>query len=357
MAETAIVFTHNLLNTTFAKTGHGLLRGTSRFEILAVVDSAQAGRDAGEVLDGIPRGVPVFQSVAEFLEQGLQQPKYCIVGMAFPGGQLPEVARSELIQAMRNGMSIVCGLHQFLTDDPEFQLIAQENEVELIDTRRPRPTSELHFWSGKIFSVKTPIIAMLGTDCAVGKRTTGRFLMEACNADGIKTEMIYTGQTGWMQGYKHGFILDATANDFISGEIERVIVECDSESSPDLILIEGQGSLRNPSGPCGSELLLSGNIKSVILQHAPARKYFIDLEDLGCQVPSLEDEVKLIASYGAETLAVTLNEEGWDPTEILDYQQHLSEKLSIPVVRPLADGLESLVPVIREFMGKSTVIH
>lgn len=357
MAETAIVFTHNLLNTTFAKTCHGLLRGTSRFEILAVVDSAQAGKDAGEVLDGIPRGVPVFQSVAEFLEQGWQQPKYCVVGIALPGGRLPESCRSELIQAMRNGMSIVCGLHQFLTDDPEFQLIAKENGVEIIDVRRSRPTSELHFWNGKIYSVPTPIIAMLGTDCAVGKRTTGRFLMEACNAAGIKTEMIYTGQTGWMQGYKHGFILDATANDFISGEIERVIIECDSESSPDLILIEGQGSLRNPSGPCGSELLLSGNIKGVILQHAPARKYFIDLEDFGCQLPSLEDEIKLIANYGAETLAVTLNEEEWDPTETLDYQQHLSEKLSIPVVRPLADGLESLVPVIRKFMGKSTAIH
>jgi uncharacterized NAD-dependent epimerase/dehydratase family protein len=100
-------------------------------------------------------------------------------------------------------------------------------------------------------------------DCAVGKRTTGTLLLELCRKNGIKAEMIYTGQTGWMQGLKHGFIFDATVNDFISEEIERVIIECDRESSPDLILIEGQSSLRNPSGPCGSDILLSGDVKGL----------------------------------------------------------------------------------------------
>ena len=48
----------------------------------------------------------------------------------------------------------------------------------------------------------------MGTDCAVGKRTTTRWLMEACNQAGIKTEMIFTGQTGWMQSrHDYGFYL------------------------------------------------------------------------------------------------------------------------------------------------------
>ena len=59
--------------------------------------------------------------------------------------------------------------------------------------------------------------------------------------------MIYTGQTGWMQGYSHGFIFDATPNDFVSGEIERVVLECVDVYKPDLILLDGQSSLRNPS--------------------------------------------------------------------------------------------------------------
>jgi uncharacterized NAD-dependent epimerase/dehydratase family protein len=174
--------------------------------------------------------------------------------------------------------------------------------------------------------------------------------MEACNAHGIKTEMIYTGQTGWMQGYKHGFIFDATVNDFIGGEIERVILECDKESSPDLILIEGQSSLRNPAGPCGSEFLRSGNVKGVILQHKPARKQF--LEDPNSVVPPVEEEIALIRMYGAETLAVALNEDGWDQPVMKAYRRQLAEKLSIPVIRPLTGGVGSLIPVILEFMAR-----
>ena len=96
---------------------------------------------------------------------------------------------------------------------------------------------------------------MLGTDCALGKRTTARFLLEACRAVGLSTELIYTGQTGWMQGAPFGFILDSVPNDFVSGELEHAIVSCWKERRPELILLEGQSALRNPSGPCGSEFL------------------------------------------------------------------------------------------------------
>ena len=50
--QNAIVFTHNLLAENFAKTAHGLLRGTDRYNVVAVIDSLHYGKDAGEVLDG-----------------------------------------------------------------------------------------------------------------------------------------------------------------------------------------------------------------------------------------------------------------------------------------------------------------
>ncbi|MCK4466000.1 MAG: DUF1611 domain-containing protein [Bacteroidales bacterium] len=354
IAGNAIVFTDGILDTTNAKTCHGLLRGGSRFNILGVIDSVNYGRDAGEVMDVKPIGIHVFKSVNEFFKQSPQKPVYFIVGVAFAGGQLPESCRSEIIQAMKKGMSIVCGLHQFLSDDVEYQRVAKENGVDLIDIRKPLPPGKLRFWSGDIYSVKTPKIAVLGTDCAAGKRTTCTLLSEACNNHGIKTEMIYTGQTGWMQGYKHGFIFDATANDFIGGEIEKAIMECDKESFPDLILIEGQSSLRNPSGPCGSEFLLSGNVNGVILHHVPSRTHFIDFETLGCAIPPIEDEINLIRMYGADTLVVTLSEEGWENQKMRAYRDQLAEKLSIPVIRPLTDGVEGLIPIILEFMKRNS---
>ena len=59
-----------------------------------------------------------------------------------------------------------------------------------------------------------PRVAVLGTDCALGKRTTSQLLVDACRERGLRAEMIYTGQTGWMQGTRHGFVLDATPNDW-----------------------------------------------------------------------------------------------------------------------------------------------
>ncbi len=351
MARNAVVFTNGLLHVDFAKTCHGLLRGSRRFHVQAVVDSVHAGRDAGVVMDGREIGVPIYATLDHFLAEN-EKPPIFVVGVAFSGGGLPETCRSEIRSAITNGLTVVCGLHDLLGDDAEFRALADENDVELIDIRRPRPTSELRFWTGAILDIHARVVPVLGTDCAVGKRTTCRFLWEACNAAGIPTEMIYTGQTGWMQGYRHGFIFDATPNDFVSGEIERVILECEDGSHPDLILIEGQGSLRNPSGPSGSEFILSGNAAAVILQHDPARPHFVDQEEIETLVPSPEDEIELIRMYGVETLAIALNGRGWEEHQMIAYQTELQAKIGIPVVRPLEEGVEELVPVLRELLRK-----
>ena len=71
-------------------------------------------------------------------------------------------------------------------------------------------------------------------------------LAAALRRRGMSCEMVYTGQTGWLQGSKFGFVLDSTANDFVSGELEHAIVSCDKELKPSLILLEGQSALRRP---------------------------------------------------------------------------------------------------------------
>lgn len=348
--STAVILSNGWIKNSHAKTTHGILLGSERFTILGIIDPVYAGQNINDLLNDRVMNVPIFASTTECLKQLSDKPEYCLVGISSRGGKLPEGLRGEIIQAIRNGLTVVCGLHSFLNDDPEFRREAENTGVELIDIRKPRPTKELRFWTGEIYSVKTPRIALLGMDCAIGKRTTGTLLLEVCRKNNIKAEMIYTGQTGWMQGFKHGFIFDATVNDFISGEVERVIIECDRESSPDLILIEGQSSLRNPSGPCGSEFLKSGNVKGVILQHAPARKYFDAVEFPEGLMPAVEEEIKLIRMYGAETLAVTLKEENWDDAQMAAYQKELSHKLPIPVVRPFKEGVASLLPTIQNFI-------
>jgi len=350
--EQAIVLTNGMLDINLAKTAHGLLRGTTRFDVLAVIDHKHAGKDAGEVLDGENRNVPIYASVNDYFLHSKVQPEWCVVGVALPGGILPEDFRGELKDAIRHKLSIACGLHTFLSEDPEFSRLAQEEGVRLLDVRKPRPSSELKFWTGEIYNVKTPCIAVLGTDCAIGKRTTCRFLMEMCQRHDIYAEMIYTGQTGWMQGYKHGFIFDSTVNDFIGGELERAVVECDRESKPDLILLEGQSALRNPSGPCGAEYLLSANVKGVILHHAPGRAFYEGTEEIGIRIPPVETEIDLIRAYGSEVIAITLNGEHMTLEALQNYRDALRAKLGIPVVLPMEEGVGGLLPVIKEFMAK-----
>ena len=116
----------------------------------------------------------------------------------------------------------------------------------------------------------------------------------------------------------------------------------------ELILIEGQSSLRNPSGPCGTEFLISGNVKGVVLQHKPARTYFDDNEVWG-KIPSLADEIKLIELYGAKVLAITLNEGGFSEKEMVAYQSDTENELGIPVVRPLSEGMDRVLVEVENF--------
>ena len=66
---------------------------------------------------------------------------------------------------------------------------------------------------------------MLGTDGAIGKRTTATLLVQALNASGIHAVLVGTGQTGLIQGGRYGIPLDAIPSQFCSGEVEAAVVE------------------------------------------------------------------------------------------------------------------------------------
>ncbi len=347
---TAIILTDRNLEKDHCKTAHGLIRGTERFDIQGVIDPENAGCDAGEVLDGIYRDIPVFSTISAFIEATGNKPDYALIGVALSGGKLDEKWQKYLLNIVNLGISVVNGLHTLLDDIPAFREAARKNNVEIIDIRQPKPFDQLKSWSGQIFEMTIPRLAVLGTDCAIGKRTTCRMIAQACLKEEIYAEMVYTGQTGWFQGYRHGFIFDATLNDFVSGELEAAIIECEQESSPDLILIEGQSSLRNPIGPCGSEIIVSGNVKGIILQHAPFRTLFDSTEKTGCLVPGLKDEINLIQMYGSKVLAITLNGTGGTADELLEYAKNIQKTIGLPAICPLENGVSRLLPIIHQFI-------
>lgn len=348
----AIVITAGYLDTNSGKTAHGLIRGTDRFNIVGVIDNKYPGRDAGEVLDGKKRNIPVYASLSDFKQNSTEQAKYCIIGVATKGGVIPDTLRALLKEALENGYGLVNGLHDYISEHAELADLAKQKGLEIIDVRKPKKFKDLHFWSGDILKVKCPKIAVLGTDCALGKRTTTRFLTEAMRKAGYKAEMIYTGQTGWMQGAKYGFIFDSTLNDFISGEMEHAVVSCWENEKPDIIFIEGQSSLRNPSGPAGAEWIVSAAADAAVLQHNPPRKHYKDLH-YPALIPQPKEEIALIKTYGAPTVAVAINTMKMTQKEARATAARYRKQLGIPAILPLEDGVDELVPVFKKLIEKT----
>ena len=346
-----VVLTNGKLDTKSAKTAHGLIRGSKRFNVVAVIDSSFKNKfvhiDKNGKIDLLDKksDIPIFNDMTSFLESSVKV-DFCIIGVASAGGLLPDEMREDVILSLKSNISIINGLHSILNEDEELIKVSRQNNTKIYDIRASRPRNELSFWSGKIYEVNVPKIVVLGTDCGLGKRTTAKLIVENLTKNNIKSDMVYTGQTGWMQGWDHGFIFDSTLNDFVSGELEKAIYDCYTSKKPKYILIEGQAALRNPSGPCGSEFLISANVDGVILQHSPKRKYFDGWEHVNAVMPSLDSEIELINSYGKEVIAVTLNTQGMTDQEKIFHKQLISKDLDIPVFLPIDEGLDGILEIL-----------
>ncbi len=206
------------------KTANGLVRHSEMYDIVAVIDSHKAGLDSGLVLDDEPNAIPICFDLEAALAHAGRVPDYFIFGIAPSSGMLSAHERGLVLQAIGLGMDIVSGLHEFLADDPEFAAASAASDVRIRDVRKPRATKDLRVFSGRISEVDCPRIAILGTDCAIGKRTTATILTQALLDQGLKAVMVGTGQTGLMQGARYGVALDAVPTQFCAGELEATIL-------------------------------------------------------------------------------------------------------------------------------------
>ena len=338
MDGTAVILCEGHFDTHRGKTAHGLVRHTTRFEVVGVIDSTLAGRTADELHEGA-KPIPIVAGLDGITADWL------IIGVAPDGGILPPEFRDTIANALRRGMSVASGMHEFLADDPEFAALAGTHGGRIVDVRRP--PEDPHFFANKIGEVESLVIAVLGTDACIGKRTTTVLLAEALAAAGLHTEWVGTGQTGWLQGAKYSLRLDALVNDFVAGEIEHAVHSAWATERPDVILVEGQGSLTHPAYPGGFEILGAASPDAVILQHAPGRK---DYEGFpGCPLAPAKthaDVIRLIS--GIPVIAVTINTEALDSAEEATARCAIEAELGIPTCNPLRDGCAALVAAVQQ---------
>ena len=272
-------------------------------------------------------------------------PDYFIFGMAPASGMLSSRERGLVLEAIDRGMHIVNGLHEFLNDDPVFRAASAAKNVKILDVRKPRSKSDLRLFSGRIAEVTCPRIAVLGTDCAIGKRTTATILTRALNDYGVKAVMIGTGQTCLIQGSRYGVSLDAVPSQFCAGELEATIVEAFEAENPDVIIIEGQGSLSHPAYSTSSFILRGSCPDGVVLQHAPGRINRCDFEQMAMPFP--DTEIDLIQTFAdTKVIGLTINHENMTDAEVTAAITRYECELGIPVTDALTRSHERLVEMV-----------
>ena len=344
-AATAVVYCEGNFGEIDGKTANGLVRHSESYRIVAVIDSRHAGADAGEVLGEGVNGIPVCVSLDEALRLPSGRPDWFIFGMAPTSGMLSVPERAMVLHAMSLGMSVVNGLHEFLNDDAEFAAASVTYGVALLDVRRPRNKTDLRMFSGKIDSVTCPRIAVLGTDGAIGKRTTSVVLAKALNDAGIKTVLVGTGQTSIIQGARYGIALDAIPAQFCAGEMEATVVEAWEAEHPDVIIIEGQGALSHPAYLTSAYILRGSRPQAVVLQHAPKRNRLSDFGTL--TTPTAASEINLIQTFAdTKVIGLTINHENMDDDEVSNAIVRYEAELGIPASDALTRPGDRLVDMV-----------
>ena len=340
----AVVYCEGAYDTTYGKTAHGLVRFTERYNVVFVIDSRLAGEDAGLVLDGKSNGILIVKDLSDALSKAKEKKihlSHFVVGIATDGGYLDDSVKAAVLESLKAGLNVDSGLHEFISELPEADEYLNEKKLEIRDIRK-QSTGRKHVFTGKIEEVGAVRIALMGTDSAIGKRTTAWILVHALKAAGYKTEMIGTGQTAWMQGAKYGIILDSLLNDYISGELEHALWQAWSDTKMDFAVIEGQGSLMNPGYPGGFEILAAGRPHGIIMQHAPRRQEYDGFP--GYPIDSLNDQIHIAEFLSHKpVVAVTINHEGIPKSGIDAVCREVEESCGRPVIDPLIHGAERLV--------------
>ncbi|PZO51761.1 MAG: DUF1611 domain-containing protein [Phormidesmis priestleyi] len=343
--KTALVYCEQQFGQVDGKTAHGLVRHSERYKIVGVLDSSLAGQDAGEALGEQTQNIPIFANLDDALSHLPNTPDCYIYGKApLEATILPE-ERILILAAMKKGMDIINGLHQFFSEDAEFAAAAAQYNVQIRDIRKPPSLANLHVFTGAIAKVTIPVIALLGTDCACGKMTTAIELNKALNAVGIRSILVATGQTGLMQGAKYGVSMDALVSQFVIGEVENAVVTAFEQESPDIILVEGQSAVSHPAFMSSVGILKGSLPDGVILQHPPARKVRCDFPNL--PMPTVEHEIQLIeAISSAQVLAIALSHEGLSASEVPAIVERYEKQFKLPTTDVLSDGCQKLVQAL-----------
>ena len=328
------ILAENWFANSHAKTAHGLIR-YGKDEVVCVIDSTLAGKRVADVLPDLGRDAPIVGTLEEALELS---PTSVLVGLAPAGGKLPGEWMETLRVAADAELEIVSGLHQRLA--PEFP------GKPVWDVREP--PEGIPLFSGEGFEVGPKIALTVGTDSAIGKMTATLEIEHAAREAGLSPEFVPTGQTGIIiAGW--GICVDAVVSDFVAGASEQLVLEA-ARNSPDLILVEGQGSLGHPAYSGVTLGLMHGSCPDclILCSADPREEVFRDVpRPSPARIARLYEEVASLIKP-APVVAVSLNTRGLDEGEARDLIAAVADETGLPAADPFRGSATPILEAVLE---------
>mgnify|MGYP006292429011 CR=1 FL=1 len=322
-----------------AKTAVGVLRYAD-YEVAAVLDRDRAGERAADHLPDV-QDAPIVGGIDD-VEGPLDA---LLIGIAPIGGGFEDSWRPDVRGALERGCDVIAGLHYFLADDEEFARLADENDCELRDVRKP--PEDLTVSEGRAGEVDAEVILTVGTDCNTGKMTTTMELARAAAEAGHDAAVVPTGQTGIMiEGW--GVPIDRTISDFTAGAVERMILEAGDDH--DYLFVEGQGSIVHPAYSAVTCGILHGAMAdTLVLCHEAGREAIHGYEDF--PLPPIETYVDRYEGLAApvhetEVAAGALNTSAYDEAAALDAVDEFATAIDAPAADPIRQGVDDLLEVL-----------
>jgi uncharacterized NAD-dependent epimerase/dehydratase family protein len=287
VSERLAIFAEGLFAAPNGKTAHGVIRYGTR-DVVAVIDSTEAGRSAAEVVPFALREVPIVATLGDAIDLGANA---LLVGVAPTGGRLDAGWRATLLEAIDAGLHIEAGLHTQLSEDPQLRRAATRAGVALRDLRAAPPDLTVPKGPGsRPDSVR--VVHSVGSDTVIGKKVVTLELDRAARGRGERSVFVPTGQTGVaIAGW--GIAVDHVISDYVAGAAERLVHE--GAERGDLLFVEGQGALFHPAYSGVTLGLLHGSAPDLlVLVHKAGASAIRNYPDL--PIPPLSE---LVTAYEA----------------------------------------------------------
>lgn len=266
--------------------------------------------------------------------------KSFILGFANSGGVLDKKWLPYILEAMDNGMDIVSGLHDKLSNFPELVKKAQQTQRNLLDIRHPKA----EFVTGTGIKRSGKRLLTVGTDCSVGKMYTSLSLEKSMKKLNFDVDFRATGQCGILIAGQ-GVAIDCVISDFLSGASESLSPNNHDEHWD---IIEGQGSLSHPAFAGVSLGLLHGSQPdALVVCHDLNRSHMRGLPM--SKFPSIAETINLnlqaakLTNPNAKVVGITVNTSSVSTKEGRHICSKISKKFSLPCVDPLRDGSDEIV--------------